>query len=271
MNCLRCGRTVADNATFCDECLKTVRLPLQTSEYLSDRIVLPPRREPEKTESRAPERKRQKPPEKQPKVRPKGFIRAIVLLSLLCALLLGAAGYAVQHYGDWVREKNRIRVDREEYDRLSAQLAQAQADLLDEQERSNSLWQQVQARDDEISGLKQDLNTYLAQSAETDAAVQALQDENLKLNQQLRDYIADVRSLEGTISHLRSSLQTAHDETAAMQEKADFIDAHVVFVEDDGTKYYHTYECSRFVRQGYWIFGRNAAEAKGYIPCPYCH
>ena len=66
-------------------------------------------------------------------------------------------------------------------------------------------------------------------------------------------------------------MQEANDKNAVLQEKSDFVDAHVVFVEDDGTKYYHTYECSRFAKQGYWIFGRNTAEAKGYTACPYCH
>ncbi len=269
MNCLRCGRTIADDATFCDECLKTVRLPLETSEFLSDQIILPPRTEAENPEPvRTPEKKKTK---KTPKRRPKGLIRATVVLSLLCALLLGAVGYAAVHYNDWLREKNRVRVQQEEYDRMSALLAEAQSSLVDEQERSRSLWQEVQAREDEISGLQQDINTYRAQSAETDAAIQTLQDENLQLNQQLRDYLADVRSLEATTSYLRRTLQEANDKNAVLQEKSDFVDAHVVFVEDDGTKYYHTYECSRFAKQGYWIFGRNTAEAKGYTACPYCH
>lgn len=269
MNCLRCGRTIADDATFCDECLKTVRLPLETSEFLSDQIILPPRTEAENPEPvRTPEKKKAK---KTSKKRPKGLIRATVVLSLLCALLLGAVGYAAVHYNDWLREKNRVRVQQEEYDRMSALLAEAQSSLVDEQERSRSLWQEVQAREDSIKGLEQDINTYRAQSAETDAAIQTLQDENLQLNQQLRDYLADVRSLEATTGYLRRNLQEANDKNAVLQEKSDFVDAHVVFVEDDGTKYYHTYECSRFAKQGYWIFGRNTAEAKGYTACPYCH
>ena len=151
MNCLRCGRTIADDATFCDECLKTVRLPLQTSEFLSDRIILPVRTEAERPEpARAPEKKKPKKTEKQPKKRPKGLIRAVVLLSLLCALLLGAGGYAASRYSDWLAEKNRVRVQQEEFDRLSARLAEAQSALTDEQERSRSLWQEVQTREDEI-------------------------------------------------------------------------------------------------------------------------
>ena len=272
MKCLRCGRTVAEDALFCDECLKTVRLPLEKSEYLSDRVILPPRKEPAKAEpSRAAEKKKPKNAEKQPLKRSKGLIRAVVLLSLVCALLVSGFGYAALHYADWMREKNRVRVQQEEYDRLTAQLAQAQSDLTDEQERSRSLWQEGQSRDDDVSALQQDVNTYRAQSAETDAAVQALQDENLQLNRQLKDYMADVRSLESTISYLRRSLQSVNDEKSLLQEKSDFIDAHVVFVEDDGTKYYHTYDCSRFTKQGYWVYGRNTAEAKGYTACPYCH
>ena len=44
MNCLRCGRQIADTATFCESCEKTVSEPLAESAYLSKQIILPVRR-----------------------------------------------------------------------------------------------------------------------------------------------------------------------------------------------------------------------------------
>ena len=55
MNCLRCGKTA--EASFCPDCLKTVSLPLVESPYLNTHINL---------------------------------VAAIVMLSLLCAVLLCA-------------------------------------------------------------------------------------------------------------------------------------------------------------------------------------
>ena len=89
--------------------------------------------------------------------------------------------------------------------------------------------------------------------------------------------VAKIAGLSRNAIYMRlrqnEDFRTKYEEAknAVLQEKSDFVDAHVVFVEDDGTKYYHTYECSRFAKQGYWIFGRNTAEAKGYTACPYCH
>lgn len=40
MNCLRCGKRIAEGREFCDDCLVTVGEPLTDSPYLSTRIVL---------------------------------------------------------------------------------------------------------------------------------------------------------------------------------------------------------------------------------------
>ena len=44
MYCLRCGRQIAEGASFCDACAETVAKPLEESPFLSTRIILPARR-----------------------------------------------------------------------------------------------------------------------------------------------------------------------------------------------------------------------------------
>lgn len=46
MNCLRCGKEIKENWTFCEGCWETVREPLRESPYLSAQVVLPTKRKP---------------------------------------------------------------------------------------------------------------------------------------------------------------------------------------------------------------------------------
>ena len=54
-------------------------------------------------------------------------------------------------------------------------------------------------------------------------------------------------------------------------DKVEFIDEHIVFVEDDGTDFYHKYECYKFVGNYFWAYNIELAEYNGYKPCPLCH
>jgi L-lactate permease len=54
------------------------------------------------------------------------------------------------------------------------------------------------------------------------------------------------------------------------KEQLDFLDEHVVMVEDDNTGWYHKYECHRFKGNDFWVYNAEAAESLGYEPCPFC-
>lgn len=60
MNCIRCGRRIAEGKTFCDECAGVVREPLPDSPYTSLHIALPKR-----TDQPRPARKPVEQPEKK--------------------------------------------------------------------------------------------------------------------------------------------------------------------------------------------------------------
>ena len=55
------------------------------------------------------------------------------------------------------------------------------------------------------------------------------------------------------------------------REKLDFFDNYVALVVDDGTGWYHKYECRRFKGQDFWAYDIDRAENLGYEPCPYCY
>ncbi len=81
MSCLRCGRKA--KASFCDECLKLVSMPLPDSPYLNTQINL-------KAKKTARPAVAVKAKEEKKTSSRKGCIVAIVVLSVLCAVLLCA-------------------------------------------------------------------------------------------------------------------------------------------------------------------------------------
>lgn len=267
---MRCGRKVEEGALFCEECLKTVRLPLQTSEYLSDRVILPTRGKTAAPEPTPPTEKRQS--EKMRTGHPKGLVVAVILLTLLCALLLSAGAYAALHYEAWMTEKARAAALQEQYDSLSEQLTQVQTELENEQSRNQSLVNELLQRADEITVSEQELAGYrAAQSEKVDEAVELLQTENLRLNQLNRDYLGELRTAENSLTILRGELQTVNAELKELQEISDFVERNVAFIVLDGTRYYHHCDCDRFDGTNYRILSCTEAQEQGYSPCPYCH
>ena len=82
MNCIRCGRRIAEGKTFCDECAGVVREPLPDSPYTSLHIALPKR-----TDQPRPARKPVEQPEKK-KPRSRRYHRMV--LSLIPLRLVGS-------------------------------------------------------------------------------------------------------------------------------------------------------------------------------------
>ena len=70
------------------------------------------------------------------------------------------------------------------------------------------------------------------------------------------------------------AIQEKLDEMTALysgvRAKADFMDSYVVFVNNNGTGYYHRYDCGNFTRSNFWAYSRKLAENYGYTPCPVC-
>lgn len=81
MNCLRCGR--AAQASFCDECLKTVSQPLEPSPYLNTQISLNAKRAPRPT---TPPVVQNTATEHKTSRGHKGLVAAVVVLSILCVV-----------------------------------------------------------------------------------------------------------------------------------------------------------------------------------------
>lgn len=164
MNCIRCGRKVSDNRNFCDECTAVVQEPLPESAYISTHISIPQRRaEPIRAAAK------QRLPRKSEKQYPKGLIRAVVSLSLVCALLLGACGFAITYYFRNCRcDRNLLRLQEEELARRQEEIAQMQTELETAQSERLFLEETIFEQVQEIMRLENEINTYKTQDSETD-------------------------------------------------------------------------------------------------------
>ena len=273
MNCIRCGRTTADGTMFCAECAPDVSKPLEESEYINKRVVLPDRRAAAGTKAARPALT--PPQKKKPSALRKRFrklVATIVVLSLLCVALLGVCGYGIYNYlGEYQRQRNRLRVQEEELARRDTQITQLQTSLEEAGEELQSVNKDLRSQELEIQRLEQQINIYKVQDSETEFAIRELQEENLSLVEAQENLTKEVKTLTEEKDSLAKELSSLRSQNSSLREKSNFVDDHVAFVENDGTGYYHCYECSRFKGRSYWAFSVNLAISRGYTECPYCH
>lgn len=267
MYCLRCGREVPNGVSFCGECEKTVREPLEESPYLSTRVVLPAQVSPA---ARTPQKPGKLPEKKQERKGTHRLKVALVWLSIFCALLAAACGYGVKLYFDTARERTLLLSQQEENQRLQSQLSGKEDEIAEQKDKVSQLSARLTEAEDEITRLEQVLNTYRMQGSEIDQSLRELQEDNLQLTEENKTYAAQVEALEKQEKTLQEKLNALESRNAALEQLASFIDRHVVFIENDGTNYYHSYGCSRFKKQSYWAYSTNLAISQGYTPCPDC-
>ncbi len=66
-------------------------------------------------------------------------------------------------------------------------------------------------------------------------------------------------------------IQNYQDQLDDYRPKANFLDNYVVIVGDNGSKYYHKYECGLWRScESIWIYNEEAARQDGYKPCSIC-
>ena len=111
MHCLRCGRKMEEEFSFCDSCTELVQEPLEETPNLTTNIILSPPRA-------VPVIKRAEP-KKERKKRPVGWIFTVALLFLVCAALVLQGGW---YYRSLVAE-------RSELEQMAAKTAALQEDI----------------------------------------------------------------------------------------------------------------------------------------------
>ncbi len=242
----------------------------------------------------APDKSKVKQP-KQKKARPWGLITCL----LLClAVAVGACAYIVLTYQSLNQQKATLRVreadlllreseledlqtayddaisDLEsmtaERDALETEVASLEAQINgSESERSQSQYD-ISTREKEIERLTEE-NTTLSDE------LSALEEDNVLKDERISQLTSENEELESALSDMtneRDELQSDYDALRLLsdgyQVKANFLDDYIVFVMNDGTNYYHTFDCASFTRRDFWAYNRSLAISNGYTACPDC-
>ena len=94
---------------------------------------------------------------------------------------------------------------------------------------------------------------------------------NIEKEELKKELNKDILELHQTIQKEEIKYNELYRKYNTMKKKLDAYEAIVVFIEDNKTYYYHTYDCDEFVGEDYWAFNIEYAEYKGYKPCPKCY
>ena len=100
--------------------------------------------------------------------------------------------------------------------------------------------------------------------------LEKLQKDNETLQTSIDSLNEQNDKLSGSVDALTDENKQLSALNVVYSEKAKFLDTYVVFVENDGTRLYHKYDCSHFARKSFWAYSRKLAEKYGFTACPYC-
>ena len=231
MKCLRCGAELKNSTLFCSQCSKVTAAPLEESPYMSKRILLPKRTSP----LQHPKKQEGGKPVK--KERPAGrWILLSTLLLLLSAALLFQWARTYREKEARETELARLQAVEDECVRLTDMLRQAE--------------QEAAALEKELEGLGS--SAYLA------------------LREDLKAVREEKEALSAELARTQTSLRTLEEQMGTLEQKTDFFDTHIVFLQEDDTNIFHSYDCEKFTRHGYRAYNKQQALSLGYTPCPQC-
>lgn len=271
MKCIKCGKEIPEGELFCTECSLNSAAPLFSEGGTGERYPAPKGRmqTPVPVKRAAPQPMGPRQPDRKP-----GSGRAVkIALAIVSLLLAAAVGVGAWQYGNLGVQQNRLlskeadlTVRERELDDLNAQIAELQAQL-DAAEAS------IADRDLKIQDLQAQLTGSQSSQSQSEYDLTTKQTELDRLEEENQQLLEMADALEAQIDELtetQKTMEAALEAAAGAKAKADFMDTYVVFVEDDHTSYYHTYDCSEFSKKTFWAYSRKLAEANGYKPCPVC-
>ena len=246
-HCIKCGKEIPDGELFCLECSLNAGSTQFDGAARAERHAAPKgRMQTPVPVKRAPVQQVQ--PVRQVPAKKKSGRGAAIALVIISLLLVLSVGYTATQYGNLLVERNRLRTK--------------EADLSLRQSEIDDLYDQLKSLTVQLDEAK----ITIAAKEEEIQELTRLQTENrdlLEMTDELDEQITELKKQE---AGLEADLKAASE----YKTKADFMDAYVVFVENDGSGYYHTYDCTDFSRSNFWAYSRKLAEAQGFAPCPTC-
>lgn len=93
-----------------------------------------------------------------------------------------------------------------------------------------------------------------------------------KLETEISKLEKDKTRLSKEVSSKAEQIRELELRNLTLSEQTDFMDQYMgIVVQNMKDGYYHTYNCPDLVWDTFWGYNVNAAEQKGYKPCPTCH
>ena len=256
MNCVKCGRPIPDGEIFCENCSSTPLHPEPRAEKSAGKHLAP---------------------KKQAARQRKWPTTSIVALVIMALIASACAGFMFQMYRSTAQQRTDLRVreaalaDRESAAAaLESELASAQQTLTAAQSTITELREKIASLEEEVHGSQSSLSQSQYDMDATLRELEELRGEKEQLEAEAETMLEEKSLLEEQLEALRGDLSTVRAEKDALSEKLAWIDAYVVYVENDGTNYYHNYDCENFKKSSFWVYNRKLAENKGYTACPIC-
>ncbi|MFI3313709.1 MAG: hypothetical protein R3Y62_07455 [Eubacteriales bacterium] len=280
MQCIKCGKPVAEGEIFCPLCSltpkdpKKKRLQQKKSVNTAPQPKVPaPKAKHTLVDSLAPPAPQRAYGPTQEKNRRNYFPAFLVML----ILAFGALSYIAMMYHQWVEVASlfdQLERDVEGYRAdivdLQSELASSQSDLAETKALYDNAVETITALQAQLNSTESTVNQNQYDMTTQQSELTEVMAENQDLTTRLTDKESELALLTEQVTSMAELMVTMTEEQTALTEAYDFMNEFVVFVSDDGTNLYHKYGCSEFNDSSFWAYNRSLAETNGNSPCPYC-
>ena len=273
MRCIKCDSSVRAGELFCEACALN-QLKTKNDDGVS--VHIPPakgRMQTPKQPQKVVQQTVVQPEEKQKK----GSKYALVLMTLL---LIAAIGTMLWQYGNYRKEQAGLIAWEAELDDRERGMLELQERIETLEKSQSELEKKIADRELKIAELEKQLSGSQSDQSQSqyDLTVKQAELDQLKLdNTRLQEEAASLQEeIDSLLVEQEALLSTQEDLKTALEgaeiyrKKAQFMDSYVVFVENNNTGYYHTYDCEAFAKKSFWAYSRKLAESNGFKPCPDC-
>lgn len=267
-HCIKCGRQISEGELFCTECGLNPGSSLfeepRPAPVGRMQTPVPRKPAPRPVAVAEPERKTKKPKgQRVQKPRNRGLKTAF---AIVCILLVLVTGFVVYEFADIKVE--RTRLETKEADLLIREQEKEELELqIEELNRQiEDLNRIIEEKDTEIQELRVQLMGSQSSQSQSQYDLTTIQMELDRLTEENKQLLLLEEEKESRIKELTGQLTAM----AEHEEKSAFLDKYVVFVVNDDSRVYHTYDCERFTKKDFWAYSRKLAESNGFTACPTC-
>ena len=246
--CIKCGKSIPDGQLFCQQCSK---IPV-IAELNHSSAPKPAPRRPAPASAPAP-----RPTSTAPKASASPKLKK-AFIGLCAAFAVVLVLFIVQQ-GKQLAKENRLRTQQDNLAREAQEMEETRDQLADCLIELEDLEKELKEKEAQIK----ELSAQLADS-------QSVQNQGqYDLSNLQKEYDA-LKEDYDTLKEEHDRMVEAVEAAAKYKDKATFLDQYVVFVVNNGTNLYHTYDCADFAKSNFWTYSPKLAEAQGFRPCPKC-